>query len=165
MSVKIKYILPATMLLLTTAAVAVSPVGVPGVTKVVSEIKSEERRLENAKSNLQVIETGLMNAVREFNEGRTFDIYYGDVDKIVQLLSKLSGIEVSAVTIVDPTNNFSDVRLYTSGDTHNAVRLDLFVTDIQVAVSVIEKLQLPVYSVTAEFPSKLSVTFLTGGEL
>ena len=105
------------MLLLTTAAVAVSPVGVPGVTKVVSEIKTEERRLENAKSNLQVIETGLMNAVKEFNEGRTFDIYYGDIDKIVQILSKLSGIEVSAVTIVDPTNNFSDVRLYTSGDT------------------------------------------------
>ena len=142
-----------------------SPKGLNAAISVVSAEAAEETKLTEYEHKLGLSRSALLGAVDNFNKIRSFDVYYGDVDKLVQIMKDIGGIEVKVVAVVDPMNNYSEVKWYEAGDEHNAIRLDLVVSDVNTTLSILERMELPIYTVDVQFPNQMSVIFLTGGEI
>lgn len=147
------------------AAAFVSPIGWPAVSGVLEQQKLNETRMATSERNLQVASDSLLSAVNEFNNARTFDVYYGDVPKLSEVFSGIAGIEVKDIYKCDPSNGFIDSGYLVEGDSPAAVRFSLVTDDPSSALSVILKMELPVYSISWESPNSLSVIVLTGGEV
>lgn len=147
------------------ATAAVSPLGYPAFSAKLAEKELEEARLGTYQFNLASTQRALVESVNAYNEARTFDVYYGDVTRVYDVLANIAGISVSSITKVDPANGYVDAGVYTEGDTPLAVEVVMLTDDVASAVKVIEKMELPVYEIDWQSPNVLSVIFLTGGEV
>lgn len=145
------------------AVAMVSPVGWPAASAKIEQQQLEETRRNTYEHNLDTVEGLLVNAVNTFNEERTFDVYYGDVERLHEVFAGIAGITVSEMVKVDPMNGYLDAGFVVDGDTVSAVRFVLVTDNPTTAIGVIQRMQLPVYEISWQSPNSLSVTFLTGG--
>lgn len=152
-------------LVASIAAVTVSPIGVPAAIKALEAEEEFILKEDIANAKLQSATSSLIDSVEEFNNSRTFDLYYGDIDKLTEVLSTVAGISVKNVAIVDPMSNFQVVGYYSEGDNPSCVQFELIVESVENAMAVLERMELPVYSVYVEHPNILNVIFLSGGDL
>ena len=160
-----RLLLTAGVLLVSTICLTFSRFGLLSAVDAVHREQSTKAKFETSETNLRTMSNMMVGSVESFNEARSFDIYYGDVDRIEQVVKGLSGITLEQITVVDPTNGFVDEKIYESGDTPIAVRCDVMVVDIIKSLDILAKMELPVYSVYFDGTNKLGVTFLTGGEV
>ena len=147
------------------AVMMVSPVGYPAVAAKVSQKEAETARVNTYQFNLNSAKNALLESVNTYNETRVFDVYYGDISKIYDVLTSVAGITVSGITKVDPAQGYVDAGAYTEGDTPLAVEFQLLTDDASSAIRIINKMELPIYEIDWQSPNSLSVIFLTGGEL
>lgn len=151
---------------LSLAAIAfLSPAGLTTASAKLQEKALQETKLETYERNILTVENSLVNAVKSFNESRTFDVYYGDIARLQEVFRGIAGLEVKEVVKSDPLNNFVDDGYLVEGDTPAAVRFSLVVDDLTSALKVIKKMELPVCEITWEAPNNLSIVVLTGGEV
>lgn len=147
----------------SVALVFVAPNGLPAVKEMYAAEQQSYETYERAQTSLKAAETALTKTVEEYNATRGFDIYYGDIDRIIEVLEGLPGIEIFRVTVVDPMDNFGERELYQSGCEHSAIKLELAISDISAALTILDKLDIPLESVCYSHPNTLTVIFLTGG--
>ena len=140
-----------------------TPQGLPAVRELYATEQQSYEEYERATQTVSTAETVLVNTVEEYNNTREFPIYYGDIDRIMEILEGLPGIEIFRTTVVDPTDNFCDLYLYQSGCDHAAIKFELAVSDFKGAIACLENLQIPLYSIQYSHPNTLNVVFLTGG--
>ena len=163
---KIGNILATLFLIGTCAALAVSPYSIPAA---METLDAEERiavQEAAAQQQLSSANASLVSAVSAYNESRTFDIYYGDITKVGELLNGTAGISVKSLNAVDPMNHFQVSGPVIQDDTQPAcVQCELVVEDITTALAVLERMELPVYSIYMEYPNTLTVVFMSGGDV
>ena len=161
-----KRVLLCSILLIALAAgIFVSPYGLAEAQERVLASQAEEQRLAQYQNKLSTANSAIVSSVTAFNEQRAFDIYYGDVTRLQEVLLGIGGIEIQATTVVDPMDGWRDVKLYGAEDTPRAIRFDMLVEDVPTTLSVLERMELPISSIAVKYPSQLNVTFLTGGEV
>lgn len=158
-----KIIVSGVVTLALFATAMVSPFGLPAASAVIAEQKAEEVRRNTYAHNLDTVEGLLLNAVNEFNDSRTFDVYYGDITRLHEVLAGIAGITVSETVKVDPMNGYLDAGYIVDSDSVSAVRFMLLTDDPATAIGVLQRMQLPIYEISWQSPNSLSVTFLTGG--
>lgn len=154
--------------IVTTAlvvALAISPFGLPNAVSGIRAAKAESTKIENYALNEQMLSNMVVEAQNKFADSREFDVYFGDVSGIYSVLKNIAGIEIKGHYQVDPMNNFVEKGMVHEGSTPAAVRFDLLVSDVDTALKVIQKMELPLAQVSYSEPNTLSVTFLTGGAL
>lgn len=160
-----KIIFPALLCVALTGALVLSPYGVGSAKKQLDIQAAQETKMETYKRNVETAESMLLDSVNSFVEGRTFDVAYNDVSKIHEVLSKIAGIQVKDMEKVDPYAGFIESGYIMQGDTPAAVQFNLLTTDPTTAISVFDKMELPIYSVSWDSPNIMTVVVLTGGEV
>ena len=133
----------------------------------IANIKTRYAQLESALDSFQVtrgsIEStrdALVSAQNIFDRSRTSDIYYGDMDRLLTVLDNIATITVSSWEPYSAEDGF--VPVPSSGDKFTAARISLIVEDVDMALGVIDKLELPIYSINITEPNVVDVIFLTG---
>ena len=147
------------------AALAVSPYGVMSARAKLEARAATRDRQNTARHNINTVTDILTSNVESFNASREFDIYYGDLDRIGEIIHGVAGVEIREVTSVDPGDYWKEVGPYVEGDKSVAIKYDLAVVDPLVALGVFEKMELPVHDIVIDYPNQMSITFLTGGEV
>jgi len=152
-------------IILLLVVVGISIVGYTRAVQIISVHKAEENKALEYEERGEAANQQLYSIVDNYNNSRTFDIFYGDVGKISKLFGSLAGIKVENISWVDPLNNYVETGWYTEGDTGNAICFSLQVTDIGSTLNVLNKLELPIASLSIQYPGEIQVIFLTGGEV
>lgn len=145
------------------AATCFAPTGVSAVKNIYVQESQEQAKYDAAQAKLHKAESDVTAAVNTYNSSRDFDIYYGDVDRLLEVFAGLPGIQVRRTTIVDHLDNFGEVVTYQSGSQHAAVKVELVVSDLKSAITIIDTMDLPVVSIQYSYPNLLTVVFMTGG--
>ena len=140
-----------------------APFGISKSYATLDSLKTSVRRENNMKKNLSIVEGYVVSSASEFTSSRSFELSISDVDAMQKVFEDLRTTEVVEVYEVDAMNDFADVKQYTSGDSPNAVRFKLLVTDYPSFLTTLEKLELPVYSVEYTAPNEVNFIYLTGG--
>lgn len=161
---KLKVVFFGVVTVALAAVFVFSPVGVLKLTTELSSYKAEQLRRQTYENNLTAAETDYSMAKYNFEESRTFDVYYGDIARIREVLVNVAGIEVREIEEVDPSNQFLTRQLWVEGSAPEAVKFNMLVTDVDTAIGVFNQMQLPIYSISYGAPNEFSVIFLTGGE-
>lgn len=160
-----KSIVVALIFALLLGGIVLTPYGLPGVRSIKeAELLAEETR-QTAQNNLNLKQQQVVAQVQEFNDGRTFGVFYGDITKVSEVMNSISGIRVASVTNVDPSQYYAENGFYKEGDEPAAVRFDLVVEDPTTALGVIESLQMPIVEISIEYPDAVSFIALTGGDI
>lgn len=122
--------------------VAVGIVKYPIFAQFRNQFYNSVEELENHKLEVEALSNSVEQAIRDYKENRTFN---GGYD-IPELLNAVNGITVLSSYEVNPSEYFSVVGEYTGGDDFEAVKILLKVEDVNSALKVINKIQLPIYS-------------------
>lgn len=139
--------------------------GIRAMGSVDEEISNFNVEYDSYSNALSAAENAVVSSVSAFNDQRTFDIYYGDLEGITQIFEGIAGISVQNIVEILPMEGFRDGVYYDGTSTPTAVRYELVADDLVSAMNVIVRMQLPVYSIVMSFPNTISVTFMTGGEI
>ena len=146
---------------------AVSFVGAISCTAItipkVSEISDTNRVYSDTKQKYESSVKSAINAENNFTSNRTFELYYNDVDGILELLDNVSGMNVAEVKVLDAENGFNEVGVYEKGTQANALRIHLVVNNIDVALKSIEKAQFAIYNIECKTPSDIIIDIITKG--
>ena len=156
---------PAIITVTLAVTAAVSPFTVPAALEELEHAKIVESRIKTAQTNLDTTERFLVSTVQDFNDKREFSVYYGDIPSITKVLGGVAGIETQNIYEVDPMDDFADGPVYGEGSKAAAVRYEMVVADPLKSLEVFAKMELPIHSVSFEEPNKMSVVFMTGGEI
>lgn len=140
----------------------------------ISNAMDQLNQVEGAADSYRMVQgqvnsavSGINSSRQEFDSNRSFDVYYGDIDQLLSLLNQVVGITVSGVYCVDAQKDFTPTVTYTEGDAHvpSAIRVTLIVDDTVNALRILDRMNLPLYSIDLQEPGTVSVIFLTGGGL
>lgn len=159
----VKKIVPVILIAGSLIVITVSPASYKMILLKAKTHAVDVSRVETYEYNLLTMKQSVVTAAQEFDAARTFDISYTDVDRILQVLAAVDGIEVRSTYSVDPLLGYQDVAIYNSGDVTQAVRFDMLVDDVRTALDVFDKMELAVADYAFTAPNGLSITILTGG--
>ena len=131
--------------------------------------KSQYDKLRNSLLSFNSIKTAtesskrtLSLAKRNFEDNRASDIYFGDIDRLVTVLNNVATISVTGWEPFSAEDGFVAVP---SSTNFTAARISLVVDNIDLALNVIDKLELPIYSIVISEPNMIDVIFLTGNAI
>ena len=105
----------------------------------------------------------IQSAQSSFDSQRSFEVYYGDVEKLRQVIDGVSSVAITDISVCDPSSQFSVTGSYTEGDSPAAIRVSVTTEDTSAALKIFEKMELPVYKIHIQEPGLIEITFLTGG--
>lgn len=160
-----KRILLAILAIAALVAVFISPYNINNTLANYRQVNSAVAGYTFAQDNLKNTQVGVNSARDAFSSQRTFEVHFSDVSRIVQLLNGVATIQVSEVMCCDALNQFVPTVMWEEGMSPSAVRITLSVEDTIVALNVLAKMELPVYSVSTLEPGTVTIIFLTGGSL
>lgn len=131
-----------------------------------SDLRQAATDYKEAEARLDISKVALNSAEANFAKNREFEIVYTDVSNLVKVLNGVSAITVSAVNVADPAQHFSAGAAWNEqmGSEVQSVTMALTVDDTVSALKLIERLELPIYSISVTEPNIVNVTFLTGGK-
>ena len=158
-----KRIIYLVLLLGALYAAIMSPYGVLKTKSKIENLSESLRFYVTTKSQVEGSKMSLAEAENNFNSQRTFEIAYSDVSRLVKVLDNVMTVTVSAVNVADPAQYFVPGSAWREGDTPEAVIVALAVDDTVSALRIIDKMELPIYSVAVTEPNIINITFLTGG--
>lgn len=150
---------------LTVAFAPVSPYSL-------SKTMDNQQRLEQSKGSyaaanwdLNASKSALTLSQNKFIEGRSFEVHFGDITRLKQLFDGIAGISVGSVTGCSVKDSFSTTVEWSEDSQDTAVRISLTVEDILTALTIIDKMELPLYQIVATEPNMIEIVFLTGEEI
>ncbi len=144
--------------------VLVSPFSVFKTIKNSKKLTSSLQNYSTIKSQLENSKLDVSDAERRFSDQRDFEISYNDVTKLVQVLNNVASVTVTNVITVNPREYFTNTGEWSETDKAKAVTISLTVEDTVTVLKILDKMQLPLYSLVITEPNIVNVTFLTGGE-
>ena len=134
--------------------------------KVVPELQA----MNKAKADYYTAQQWAVDAKTEYESSkskfaseRTFDVSYTDLEKISRLLRAVCGITVVDVHTVDAENGFVPKGEWLASDKPAGLIFHLKVENMDNALKVVTKLQLPVASFTG-YDGDMYLTILSGEE-
>lgn len=129
----------------------------------VTEMIDISTTYQNTKNRYDNSKRSAITAENDFVSNRDFELYYNDVDGILELLNNVSGITVSEVLQLDATNGFAEIGVYEKGTDVNALRITLVVNNIDIALQSIEKAQFAISNIECISPNKIIIDIITKG--
>lgn len=158
-----KRVIYMVMAVAVVAGVVLSPYSIIKTLSNTKELNTSLRQYVTAKAQLDSSKEFVMQAESDFNQSRTFEIGYYDVSRLVKVLNNVVTITVSSVNEADPRQNFAAGSAWSEGNESDAIAISLAVEDTASALRILEKMELPIYSIAITEPNIVTVTFLTGG--
>lgn len=144
-----------------------SPYSYKANENVPQEIKQVQMELSDAEVNSVKAREEMHNAKATFDNNHSFDVAYNDLSKLSKLLSITAGISVSGMSAYDPVSQM-EIGPYdpeSGAELPAAILMKLVVDDINGGLRVVNRLELPVISLTVNEPGNIDVIFLTGGDI
>lgn len=145
-------------------AATISPFGIIKTKERFDSLDKTLRQYVTVKSQLEGAKMSVIESQNAFVEGREFEIAYNDVERLLKVLDNVLTVTVSSVNIADPKQYYIAGSNWEAGTECQAVIISLAVDDTVAALKVIDRMELPIYSVTITEPNIVNVTFLTGGD-
>lgn len=168
-SVMLKKLLILALTLAGVVLCAISPYAIPKTLTRYNDLKETLNLQKTAEeSNKQALDS-YTNAKSAFDSQHTFEVAYSDIYRLYELLNALAGVQVASMESVDPMNNYTtiasiDPENYTEGSA-SAIKLSVIAEDTVAGLRILDRIELPVHSVTVEEPGTISLIFLTGGDI
>lgn len=160
-----KRILLALLAVAGVVAVIASPFGVLQTKAKYEQFNSVVAGYTFAQDNFKNTQANIDTARDAFIARRTFEVDFGDVSRVVQLLNGVNTIQVSKVMCCDALNQFIQTAEWEERRTPSAVCISLSVENTVAALNVLSKMELPIYSISVVDTNAVDVIFLTGGAL
>lgn len=158
-----KRLLFAIIALASIAFAIFGPFGVLHLMDNYFAVENARIQYENSKRSVDSARYGLRDSQAAFDESRTFEIDYSDIDRLKEVLDNVSTVTVSGITNMDAQQSFASQDAYTGDNTSSAVKISLVVEDTVSALNVLNKMELPIYNIYISEPGLIDITFLTGG--
>lgn len=158
----------AIALIFMLAAVALALLGPFNILNGINNLNSLKTAVyeySDIRSGIAASQRNVYTAQSAFEEGRTFNVDYKNIDQIVEILDNITSISVSSINTVDAQQYFTPTGLYEEGTQPTAVKISMVVEDPVAALGVLDKMELPIYEVFISNPNLVDVTFLTGGTI
>lgn len=158
----------AIALIFMLAAVALALLGPFNILNGINNLNSLKTAVyeySDIRSSIAASQRNVYTAQSAFEEGRTFNVDYKNIDQIVEILDNITSISVSSINAVDAQQYFTPIGLYEEGVQPTAVKISMVAEDPVAALGVLDKMELPVYEVFISNPNLVDVTFLTGGTI
>ena len=143
--------------------VFVSPFSVFYTLETLNTLSDERERSRSSSTQMTELKAELASSMQSFDSNRTFEVHYSDVASIVKVLQNLSAVSIIDIKVVDPSNNFAPVDVYTEGytGTVGALQVSMTAEDIITILDILDKMELPIYSLYVQDTS-VTVVFLGG---
>ena len=149
--------------LVVVAALLFSPFSLAAAETAIATYESEKSRASTLQFNLDSIESSCSSVVAKFNDTRTFDVFYGDLERLNQILNGVGGIEILTTNVMSAEPPYDFEKIYEPSDVPSVIQYELRTSDPLATVRVLERMQLPVIELIVTFPETVTVTFMTGG--
>lgn len=160
-----KRIIAAVLLVVSLVLTFVGPYNIFDAFRNKQLIENVVQEYSSAKASIDGTRREVFSAQAGFEDGRTFNVDYKDVNQLVTVLDNIVSITVASVTAVDAQNYFTQIGEYDESMAPTAVTISLVVEDTVSALNVIDKMELPIYQIFVSSPNLIDVTFLTGGAI
>lgn len=158
-----KRILISLIAIVAIAAACISPFNIFKAMDNYNRLEVAIRQFEQSKGTIDASRSALAAAQSSFDNGRTFEVSYGDIDSLCEVLDNISSVSVSAKTNVDAQENFAPLGEYDANINPSAVKLSLVAEDTVSALNIVNRMELPIYRIFVSEPGLVDVIFLTGG--
>ncbi len=167
----IKKIVLALLAVVAIYGAVLSPFSLTNTLEHKTQLEQTIKSRNEAKDGRDAARESYANAVAAFESQRSFDIHYTDLARMKQLIDTVTGISFSGLYEVDPNMNFAlgaplNPEDYPAGSTTlpPAVCMSVIAEDTAAGLRILDKLELPVYSITTSEPGRIDIIFMTGGE-
>lgn len=153
------------MLIVIFGTLVFSPIGAFKAKEKLDYQKRLNRLVEDADASIAEAESKALQAARNFDSVRSFDVHYSDLINLNRVFEGVPGLEVQNITKLSPSEGFKELGSWQGEENTSAVKYDIVTSDIGDALTVLERMELPVYSIEVVPPNRLYVTILTGGDV
>ena len=126
------------------------------------KMQSDLSNYNSIKANVDRSQHELSAAQDAFESARQSEIYYGDVERIVSILNNLTMLSVVDTQPYSVENYFTPA----ANDMYpTAYKISIVTNNLASTLSIIDRLELPVYNIQVMEPNMVDVIFLTGNPI
>lgn len=149
---------------LALVALPMSPYNILKTKENFDKLKEAQASYAEAKRSLALAEQSLLASQNTFTSGRTFEVHYGDITRLNQLLNGIAGLSVTSITGCDATNYFASTATWSPDDvsTPTGIKVSLTTEDVASTLRILNKMELPLYQISVTEPNLVDAIFLTG---
>ena len=146
------------------AFLPMSPYNYGDVSNNLAELKVAQAEYNGARADLNRAQQELLQAQNSFDDGRTFEVYYGDIVRLKELFGGIAGLNVQTITNCDATKNFATSVPWSAEDpvAPTAVKFSITAEDTVTALNIINRMELPITQLMVTEPNMIDFIFLTG---
>lgn len=161
---KIRILLPLLVIAVMLAVMFVPQFNMPSLAGAFREREQLEIRKATYERNIGTVETVLAENIQKFEESRTAEVDYKDLNALKNTIGAIPGITITEMFAVDFSDGFENYRTYVEGERVQGVHFELTAPSYEDVASVLSRIQVPVYSFAMRGGNAYGVTLLTGGE-
>lgn len=167
----IKRIVLVLLFLVAAYGAVASPYSLVNTLDTKAQLETAISDQKAAKDTRDAAKSRYVSAKNAYESERTFDIHYTDLPRMKQLIDSVTGISFYSLSEVDPSANYLlgapvDLERLADGTAElpRAVSLSLVAEDTAAGLRIVDKLELPIVSMSVTEPGRIEIIFLTGGE-